>query len=511
MGFEATPLSHLPPLAWAAEIAPDLDVSAICGSAVEIDNRGLIAGAWAGDFDERAFAEAETSVGTAMTVSDGRVLASCGTAGSAPLYFCRAHKRLVASNSLAFALAAIDDPLQADNPYYLNDFCTYFYGSDRYRHTVPTAHGRLSVFYGSMAITEDRKLVAAPLADAPKFKDYETYRAYLVDQTAKIFANAAAPSRKRRYRPLATVSSGYDSSAAAVIAYEAGCRDGITFGETADQPDRAEDSGVEIGNRIGLSMRQYKTFAYRSRKDLPEVEFVAASFTAGQVFLSAAEPALEGRLIVNGLGGDWLWDPQHGRRRHQSVPFFIGGYSETEFLARVPALALALPMIGGRRMNDLDAISTGAEMRAWSVGGDYDRPIARRILEDAGVPRGTFADRKRRVAVDFFSLDRRFPALDDYFSEHSAAAFEAWFARERPMTRARRLRHRLIANSLGRLIWSGKLGRALRRVGLRWPPFGWHFLRYKTGINKNCYVFHWAVDIQRERYRRTLAAERQPS
>jgi hypothetical protein len=38
-------------------------------------------------------------------------------------------------------------------------------------------------------------------------------------------------------------------------------------------------------------------------------------------------------------------------------------------------------------------------MQPWSVGGKYDRPIARRILETAGVQRGTFARRKRAIAI----------------------------------------------------------------------------------------------------------------
>lgn len=506
--FTARRLPGLPALSWAADIHPDLSASAICGSAVEANDRGLIAGAWAGDFDDHGFPTAATSTGTALTVSRDQILVSCGTAGSAPLYFCRDGDRLVVSNTLAFALAAAGDRLVRENPYYVNDFCTYFFGNDRHRHTVGTEGGRLSIFYGPIVVGKDRKLARAPFPDAPSFGDFHSYRAYLAAQTALIFANAADAARRKRYLPLATVSSGYDSTACAVIAREAGCREGITFGEPADRPDSAEDSGLEVGTQIGLSMSQYKTFAYKERNDLREIQFVASSFSAGEVSLSSAADALEGRLIVNGLGGDWLWDPKKGHHRHQAVPFFIAGYSQNEFLAQAPALALALPMIGGRFMNDLDAISTSPAMRAWSVGGDYDRPIPRRILEEAGIPRGSFAYRKQQVAVDYYSLNRRFPSLDVFFSNASIAAFEAWFAGKRPMTRWREIRHSLIADSLGRLIWSGKINRAVRRLGLRWPPFAHHVLRYKVPINKNSYVFNWAVELQVDRYRRALAEDR---
>ena len=38
-------------------------------------------------------------------------------------------------------------------------------------------------------------------------------------------------------------------------------------------------------------------------------------------------------------------------------------------------------------------------MRPWCVGGAYDRPIPRRIVESAGVERAAFGQTKRAVAV----------------------------------------------------------------------------------------------------------------
>jgi hypothetical protein len=506
MPFAATRLASLPALAWAAEIDSDLGVSAMCGKAVEVDDQGLIAGAWTGPFGERGIHDAVASVGTALKVGGDGILVHCGTAGNAPVFFCRNGDRLVVSNSLSLALAAADDRLDMANPYYFIDLCTYLYGSDRYRPTVRTERGTLSMFYGAMSVGPGRRISPAPTVGAPRFDDYHQYRTYLVEQTALLFANAADKARRQPYRPLATVSSGYDSSASAVIAHAAGCREGITFGECLEAPDRPDDSGADIGARIGLDMSEYRTFAYRERDDLPEVEFIASGVTSGQVFLAGTEAAIGGRLIVSGIGGDFVWDPRNARtRRSQGAPFFIGGYSEVEFLLRAPALSLALPMIGVRRMNQLDRLGTSPAMRDWSVGGDYDRPIPRRIVEETGVPRGAFADMKRRVAGDFFNFARRTRPLDVYLSRHSLEAFEAWLDSERPMARAPLRRHALVADSVGRLIWSGKLDRLLSRTGLSWPPARHRFLRYRVPISKNCYVFNWAVGLQTERYRDMLA------
>jgi hypothetical protein len=40
-----------------------------------------------------------------------------------------------------------------------------------------------------------------------------------------------------------------------------------------------------------------------------------------------------------------------------------------------------------------------AEMAPWSIGGEYDRPIPRRIVEEAGVERDSFGQSKKAVAV----------------------------------------------------------------------------------------------------------------
>jgi len=350
----------LSPLAWAAEIRANLDVSAICGPAVEIDERGLVAGAWSGDFSARAIAAAPTSIGTALRIGKGGIVAHCGTAGSAPIFFCRHGHRLIVANTLAFALAAADDRLDPGHPHYLTDLCTYFYGSDRYRDSVVTERGRLSTYYSSMSVGPDRALKRTPLPEVPDFGDYATYRTYLREQTGLLFANAADTARRQHYVPISAVSSGYDSSAAAVIAREAGCREGLTFGESADQPDETDDSGLEIGSLLGLTMTEYRTFSYKARTDLPEVEFIASSFTAGQVILSGAGDALAGRLLVGGIGGDWVWNERRRWRRPQAFPFFVGGYSEVEFLTRAPTLSLALPMIGGRRVEQIDEIGAAA-------------------------------------------------------------------------------------------------------------------------------------------------------
>jgi hypothetical protein len=508
--FSVSRRADLPALAFAAEIVGGgREIHVLCGEAVEIDDLGLLAGAWAGPFNRRAIEQAATSVGTALRSTGDRLIAVAGTASASALFFCRSGPRLIVSNSLALSLAAANDRLVASHPFYPQDLCTLIFGSDRYRHTVPTESGRLSVHYGSMAIERDFRLTPIAAPAPPAFSDFATYRAYLLDQIRSVFANAADPKRRWQYRPIVALSAGYDSPAAAVLAQEAGCSEGFTFGQPVDRPGTDEDSGAAIARTIGLSIREYDTFSYRSRSDLPEIEFIASSFGGGQVYLAATGTALGGRIVVSGYGGDRVWDMAYGQRQRPQFPFYSGGYSQAEFFARAPALDFSAPLIGARGFADIGAISRSAALRPWSVGGDYDRPIPRRIIEQAGVARGSFAVRKRRVTPDYDNLTRRAIDLDRFLSPVSRTAFETWFATEAPIDPQQVLWHRLWSGSVGRILWSGKLMRALDRFGISWPPFPARMLRLKVPIRKNAFVFNWAVSEQVRRYRAILSGNRE--
>jgi hypothetical protein len=62
-----------------------------------------------------------------------------------------------------------------------------------------------------------------------------------------------------------------------------------------------------------------------------------------------------------------------------------------------------VPFIAERQIADVNKLSNSPAMAPWDVGeGDYTRPICRRIVEGAGVPRGAFALRKKAATVLFF-------------------------------------------------------------------------------------------------------------
>lgn len=70
------------------------------------------------------------------------------------------------------------------------------------------------------------------------------------------------------------------------------------------------------------------------------------------------------------------------------------GFGFGEFRRNIGFAHVPIPYIMSTRMSEIRQIGNSPEMQPWSLGGDYDKPIARRIVEEAGVPRWMFGQVK---------------------------------------------------------------------------------------------------------------------
>jgi hypothetical protein len=104
-------------------------------------------------------------------------------------------------------------------------------------------------------------------------------------------------------------------------------------------------------------------------------------------------------LLVLGTAGDFVWqkglkkefnDSNHFLDRRDTVSCQLAEWRlhKGVFLANVPS-------IGASRIDCLKQINDSSAMDPWRVGGDYDRPIPRRILEQQGVRRDKFGIKKQ--------------------------------------------------------------------------------------------------------------------
>ena len=93
---------------------------------------------------------------------------------------------------------------------------------------------------------------------------------------------------------------------------------------------------------------------------------------------------------------------------------------------------LPLPFMGARQKADIVRITESSEMDPWRLGNAYDRPIPRRIAEEAGVPRHLFGQSKMASAVIFAP-----PAIP--YGKALRKEFFDWLAREKIMIRSKAL------------------------------------------------------------------------
>jgi hypothetical protein len=213
--------------------------------------------------------------------------------------------------------------------------------------------------------------------------------------------------------PLVAISSGYDSPAVAVISRLAGCSRAATIKQSTSLW-RGSDSGADIAERLGLVCSRYghQATSYRN-----EVSIWAAFGRAGGLNLTLLDYPTPLCLLFNGSFGDKLWD-----RHYHDLSEPVGDIDSPlgEFRLFKGLFHCVVPWWGIRHAQEIHAIGSLEEMAPWTLHTAYDRPIARRIVEEAGVPRGTFAVRKKNA-----SSNAPFPWP---YSPEARAGFRAYMA-----------------------------------------------------------------------------------
>ena len=510
--FDFRMVDTLPRLAWCARITQnDPTVVVEHGPWVETSADAFVEGAWNGAFAAKDFARADVFLGSGGRRLGDRIAFTTTTHTMERLQSMRIGKALFVSNSFAYLLAAGRDHADMTYRLYELDFQTFMNGYHRAKRAIRTSRGRTIHLHYNETLLVDSTLSTAvekpPLP--PAFRTFSEYTDYLRSTVHALLANATAPARAITYSPLTTISSGYDSPACTVLAKEVGCTKAVTFPDA--RPDHnasplsdLNDSGEPIARYLGLAVESFRRDEYRDRRDFPEAEFVATGNGGDDVVMSALEPVLPRTVLFTGFLGDTLWGTggQNPRESRSYRYRFPAGSSLGEFRIRVGFIHAPVPLFTFPRHPELDAITRSAEMRPWSVGGDYDRPIPRRMVESCGVPREAFGREKKAITQPLWIT----PAIEAFLSKRS---FEDLTAFERTTTRT----------------WHGTLAATLRtlrpRIVDRVARTRFHSLLQRAArvfpgplsveeLDRRAYIlltsvsgvkFHWALDKITERYR----------
>jgi hypothetical protein len=493
-------MSGWPPLAWIARMGRGDDVVHVFhGSRVEVDGDDRFSEAvWGGDYAAGEFDRTDVVFGSGARIRDGvaTFVSSCGTVDRLQSFESSAHAWV--SNSLACLMIHVDasvDPTDAD---YFDFFGTICDGLDKVRRVLATSAGPVRFCYFDNLRWDGQRLAEVTKPHASNgFRSFDEYHAFLQSATNAIAANLSDAARRFPYEMLGTLSSGYDSPAVTTLSARAGLKRAISF---VHVKKGVEDTGRDVARVLGLELTLIDRNDFY-KDELPEVPFAAADAKGEDVFFSGAKHLLPGAALLTGHHGDRIWDKNCKTVGPYMVRSGRSGLSCSEHRLWVGYQHVALPFIGARRHDDVHLISNSDEMKPWDVGGDYTRPISRRIVEEAGVPRESFGRTKIGSSISM----RTGRNLQ---SASTRADYRRWLrARARDFVRRGRLPPLAREALLAPVQWLARRGWAVYGR-LKWLP---PWLGFVPAAARRAalfgdrellgrYVFPWAIEHAKRRY-----------
>lgn len=476
----------LPPLAWLARVDPArATVTVSCGPSVRREENGFFEGTWVGPGRLAALPSATTVFGSGVVIDEGAPLVITPAHAMSGVFAFVAGQRVLVSNSLVGLLcgAGMELTTGVDYP---GCFVRSIDGVEGSPLSLPATAGTVGYhYYWNLRLGPDCSITQEAKPREAAFVDFHDYRSRLSAALGSALANAGS------YEPVVSLSTGYDSTAVAVLAAEHGCTRALTLIEgrwTKKSGRDTADSGEQTATRLGMKTYVFDRLAYTRRDDLPEAEFLATGMSGEDVVMADYEPQLHKSVLLTGTQGNGVWRVGGSHSSNLSRSGLDGG-SLNEFRLRADFAFVPLPVFGLVQRPSVMAISASPQMKPWSVGKRYDQPISRRIAEEAGLPRGSFAVRKHAVsalihAEGMASLAPQTAAAVGHFAEAEGIPFV--FPRRFTPKRIHRAALRL-APRLG----AGRLVRGLKKRRRR-------LVHFEPEVGS--LLLRWAISVIRPRY-----------
>lgn len=396
-----TQLASLPSFAWGAIYNHDtLELEVFHGKGVEqsADGTSLVEGAWNGKFTDFDFCQSSVFCGTGLTRLNGELLFSSSTDGMAALFSIRKDEHLYISKSAIFAISLADAKPHPLYPFYNHDVLKVFRGGlhDPAGETRLADGRTLRIHVCTIVAIKPNGEIEYRIHPAGEVPDgFDHYRNILTNSIAEVLKNGKDPMRKCGFESAAAISTGYDSCTTASLARDAGCTVAHTFYDTKLDDPHA-DSGARNAAALGMECREYDRWAYLKSNTPIEAEFSLIT-SGGNATLLAMEKDLQHRIYIVGSHGEISWGltriayfGQLGGQWRRS----ISNISQVEYRLRIGYIVFAPALIALRHNQAIAKISHDTSMQPWSIGGEYNRPISRRICEEAGIPRDQFGIKK---------------------------------------------------------------------------------------------------------------------
>lgn len=503
MRYEFVLCGDIPRLGWCAHVKRGGGVARVYhGPWVEARDTWFVEGAWTGEFEKGGLDTALHNAGTGGVIRGERAVFCTPTDVRGRLQSIRVDDDWYISNSLVFLLEMAGEELDPSYPFYTEDLRRAFMlGISVKEKSIHTWRGTRVWLHDSCQLAIDSELKTHRI-EKPAFappRDYHHYVDTIRSVSREVLANAASPARQHvRYGAITSSSGGYDANAVASILASIGVREGMTFYDR--DPD--DDSGARVLRALGMHAHEYGRDEFRRAPNLIEAEFLA--YPRGiDIVLAACEELLVGKIMVTGRFGDIAFglDTAAQKPNFEGGDHFVpAGATLIEFRLRIGMLSFSPLYSMGHHLPAIHAISISDELKPWRIGGVYDRPIARRIIEEAGVPRGVFGIAKAASANYWITKP-------EMLRPDSRASFET-LLRTHTHASARRLMQRgLVKTRSGfervarftakRSPVAGKLAKSLIPVPSRYQGFG-----------PMDFAMHWGHAVVGKRYAQAVSLRR---
>jgi hypothetical protein len=437
----------LPKLAWVAEVDRTSGiVTLLHGPLVEVRENFFIEGVWNGPFQLGEFGTTDCVFGSGgiLTGDSIRFVPSAATVDY--LYYADKREQVTVSNSLPLLLASIRDALDPCCQDYSRICDSIIKGIYDYRRSIPTKQGQVRrVMYWNLDVSREA-VSEVDKTMPPRFSCFKEYRNYLRDNYALIAHNARDPARTQPLEIWSTQSKGYDTTAVNAI-----CRpDGIDNVSTISQAKSRshlghndagvthdDDDGGEICALLGLPCIRLDRRAFVQEWDDESLYYCTLHHCQDANLKDLKKHMQAPSLLLTGINGDVVWPREYAAKKTVIDSAIrrgdLGGHGLSELRLAVGFIHLPLAFMGARRKVEIVAISESDEMQPWRLNNAYDRPIPRRIAEEAGVPRQLFGQSKMASVVIFpkpsiphgRALRREF--FDYLADEKIMARYKSWF------------------------------------------------------------------------------------
>jgi hypothetical protein len=418
-----------------------------------------------------------------------------------------AQERLVCSNSFAAALGYTGATLDAKHDYQRESYAI-LKGVRRYDTRLRVLHPSFTewhqLYFHPVDVSSGVTERAAPPPNRD-FHDFEAFFTQVRTVLGRIAHNARDPDRRAPMPVFSTLSRGYDSPAANILFAPFGIARAFTIPRSNSmippwlQSKATHDDGARIGAHLDIETIRLSPVK-KSTLSRDEIFFLAPSTAPAELafagLVSSREETGEAALLLTGYHGGLLSRAVPKRLLTSDlVRNDTSGLNLSEVRLKAGLVHLPVPFVFARSIVSLNALSQSQAMAPWSVGGDYDKPIARRIIEEAGIPRSAFGERKRAV-VQEYALPQS-PTLRTAFRKHlrcdrGVRAFSMLFLRA--LDRLVFLTWRLVYPLLNRVAGGAPAPTALPILGR------------KLGVSHELHT--WALTRLAEYYRERLPSNR---